>query len=273
LELQNKELYQGTTLRIYIFGETSPVMKKLLFVLLLSPIACAPSTEKSDAQKIIDQSITAYGGEAWDTIALAFKFRNHRYHLKRNQDQFIYVRTALEGEAPYTDSLWSDGRFLRYRNAAVVQLSDSLKKVYTASVNSVLYFIQIPYVLNDEAVLKEQLSDQTIKGKKYHTLKITFQQEGGGEDYQDEFRYWINKETSTVDYMAYTYFTDGGGTRFRSAFNQRNIGAIKVQDYLNLKPTEKFVPLDSLPKMYAANELQQLSIIENTEWELHPQIN
>ena len=244
-------------------------MKKLIFCVVLLLTGCSPSHEKSSAQKIVDASIEAYGGNAWDALHLEFKFRNHRYHLKRNQDRFIYVRTALEGEAPYTDSLWSDGRFLRYRNAAAVQLSDSLKKVYSASVNSVLYFVQIPHILNDAAVIKTQLPDQSINGKTYHSIKITFQQEGGGEDFQDEFRYWIDPKTFAIDYMAYNYLTDGGGTRFRVAYNQRTIGPIWVQDYRNLKPNGTFTPLDSLPKLFESGKLQQLSVIENTNWEIY----
>ena len=52
--------------------------------------------------------------------------------------------------------------------------------------------------------------------------------------------------------MAYNYLTDGGGTRFRVAYNQRTIGPIRVQDYRNLKPNATFTPLDSLPNFLKA---------------------
>ncbi len=244
-------------------------MKKLIFCVVLLLTGCAPSHEKSSAQKIVDASIEAYGGKAWEDLHLEFKFRKHNYHLYRKQNQFRYVRKALDSAAPYIDSLWSDGRFTRHQNQMLVQLSDSLKKVYSASVNSVLYFVQIPHILNDAAVIKTQLPDKSINGKTYHSIKVTFQQEGGGEDFQDEFRYWIDPKTYSIDYMAYNYLTDGGGTRFRVAYNQRTIGPIRVQDYRNLKPNATFTPLDSLPKLFESGKLQQLSVIENTHWEIY----
>ena len=244
-------------------------MKKLVFLVAVTLMSCSTSPEKSSAQKIIDSTIAAYGGKAWEDLHLKFKFRNHNYHLYRNQGQFRYVRKALDSAAPYIDSLWSDGRFTRHQNKVVVQLIDSLKKVYSSSVNSVLYFIQIPYVLNDAAVIKTQLPDQLINGKVYHSIKITFQQKGGGKDFEDEFRYWIDPKTFSIDYLAYNYLTDGGGTRFRVAYNQRDIGPIRVQDYRNLKPEKTFTPLDSLPKLFDRGKLQQLSVIENTQWEIY----
>lgn len=90
-------------------------MKKLIFCVVLLLTGCAPSHEKSSAQKIVDASIEAYGGTAWEDLHLEFKFRKHNYHLYRKQNQFRYVRKALDSAAPYIDSLWSDGRFTRHK--------------------------------------------------------------------------------------------------------------------------------------------------------------
>ena len=81
-------------------------------------------------------------------------------------------------------------------------------------------------------------------------LKVTFKEEGGGEDFQDEYRYWINQKNHEIDYLAYNYLTDGGGTRFRRAINKRKIVGIFFQDYVNYKPFQKFEQLDSLPSLF-----------------------
>ena len=38
---------------------------------------------------------------------------------------------------------------------------------------------------------------------------MTFKENGGGKDYQDEFRYWININNGQIDYLAYNYLTEG----------------------------------------------------------------
>jgi hypothetical protein len=54
---------------------------------------------------------------------------------------------------------------------------------------------------------------------------VTFGQDGG-KDFDDEFHYWINKQTHKVDYLAYSYRTNDGGVRFRTAFNTRVIDGL-----------------------------------------------
>jgi hypothetical protein len=86
---------------------------------------------------------------------------------------------------------------------------------------------------------------------------------GGGEDFQDEYRYWIDPESGHIDYLAYNYRTDGGGTRFRKAKNRRKKEGFVFQDYTNFKPEKKFTPLDSLPFLFEMGKLIEVSQIEN----------
>jgi hypothetical protein len=102
-----------------------------------------------------------------------------------------------------------------------------------------------------------------VNDKSYWSIKVTFQKDGGGEDFQDEYRYWINQETYEVDFLAYNYQTDGGGTRFRKAINRREIDGFLFQDYENYKPSKKFEPLDSLPVLFEQGYLKQVSLIRN----------
>jgi hypothetical protein len=47
------------------------------------------------------------------------------------------------------------------------------------------------------------IEETTIKDKQYDVVGVTFGQDGGGKDFDDEFHYWINKQTHKVDYLAY----------------------------------------------------------------------
>lgn len=237
-------------------------MRKYFFYLLSGLFfSCQIPSEKT-AQDWVDASLRYYGQNQWDAVAIHFRFRQHRYGLNRTSKGVIYTRETLA--SPHiTDSLFGTGRFVRYQDGLPKILSDSLQQVFAASVNSVLYFFQIPRVLNDPAVIKEQLPKTRIKGKSYHTLKVTFQQEGGGTDHEDEFRYWIDPKTFAIDYMAYRYLTDGGGVRFRVAKNRRQIEQAIFQDYSNFKPPSTQEKLDNLPQLFDSGKLIEVSQIEN----------
>ena len=151
----------------------------------------------------------------------------------------------------------------RFENDNLVVLQDSIRKLYSNSLNSVMYFFQLPRPFQDPAVNIELLNSVEIEGHFYWTLKITFDQEGGGDDFQDEFRYWISEKNYQIDYLAYNYLTDGGGTRFRKSKNLRKQQGFLFQDYINYKPEVKFQPLDSLPSFFEQGKLIELSQIEN----------
>ena len=76
--------------------------------------------------------------------------------------------------------------------------------------------------------------------------------------------YWVHSENYTVDYLAYSYATDGGGIRFREAYNPRKVNGIRFVDYRNYKPNTLTVALEDLDDWFQADSLQLLSTIENT---------
>ena len=227
----------------------------------LSTLSCLPPKEKT-AQDIVDASIQYYGQDQWDQVAINFQFRQHNYALNRKHKSVVYVRQSKK-QPVITDSLFNHKRLVRYQETQPSVLSDSLQQRYSASVNAVLYFFQLPRVLNDPAAIKERMANTTILGKTYHAVKVTFAQEGGGTDYEDEFRYWFDPETYAIDFMAYRYWTDGGGVRFRAAKNKRAMGQAIFQDYSNYKPATTDVSLDDLPALYASEQLIEVSQIEN----------
>ena len=58
--------------------------------------------------------------------------------------------------------------------------------------------------------------------------------------------YWFNKETFKPDYLAYDFHTDGGGVRFRKAYNERYVDGIRFVDYENYKPRDPKETLDNI---------------------------
>lgn len=148
----------------------------------------------------------------------------------------------------------------RFVNDINQNLAPSDQTKYSGGINSVIYFATLPNKLQDAAVNKTYRGTTSIKEIAYDILEITFDQEGGGKDYDDTYLYWINKENYLIDYLAYNYSVGKGGVRFRSAFNKRNVDGIIFQDYINFK-AKVGTPLRDLPKLYESEQLEKLSVI------------
>ena len=230
----------------------------ILAVALLVLITCADENNK--ANQLVSVAIEAAGGERFDRTMIEFEFRGRQYGYKKKDGHFEYVRMFYDSTDLVRDVLTNDG-FYREVNGERVAIPDTMAAKYTRSVNSVIYFALLPYGLNDAAVNKSYLGEKFINKVLYHKIKVTFDEEGGGEDHQDTFVYWINAETHQVDYLAYDYITDGGGQRFRKAYHERFVKGIRFVAYINYEPASS-IPLEDMDEALEKGELKELSRIE-----------
>ncbi|NNL79134.1 MAG: hypothetical protein HKO67_01475 [Flavobacteriaceae bacterium] len=219
-------------------------------------------TDQKDPQLIIDKAIKVSGGSNYDQFELEFDFRKRHYISKRDFGTFTYQRITSDSKGEIRDTYSSQEPFRRIINGVDVAVPDSLSQRIENSINSVNYFVLLPYGLNDEAVNKTYLGEVVIRGENYQKIKVTFSEEGGGDDFEDIFTYWIHSETNVVDYLAYQFFTNGGGLRFREAYNPRTINGIRFVDYNNYKPKSKGIDLTELDQAFEKGELELLSKIE-----------
>ncbi|MDH3698906.1 MAG: deoxyribose-phosphate aldolase [Flavobacteriaceae bacterium] len=233
---------------------------KTLVLIVLSFTLLIHCKEKPDAQKIVDHAIEASGGKMIAKCTIEFTFRDRSYKLHHEKEGRILSRKTMTDSGEILDRKLPGG-FERYFRDSLLVIPDSMARKYANSVNSVHYFAYLPSGLNDAAVNKEYLGTTLINGQSYYKIQITFDQEDGGEDFEDVFVYWFNQESGNPDYLAYVYHTDGGGMRFRAAQNPRRIGGIRFVDYENYKPKDKGVLLQSLDSLYETGELELLSVI------------
>ena len=234
----------------------------LIFALLLVNCKNEPKEKVFTADEIVNKSIDVSGGDRFENSDIHFEFRDFSYRAIRMNGKFSLMRIFKTGEDLIIDNLSNKG-FVRSINYEETKVEDSMAVKYTASVNSVHYFSVLPYGLNDKSVKKELLGEEQIKTKKYFKIKVTFAQEGGGEDFEDIFIYWIDKLSFKVDYLAYSYNEDDGiGMRFREAYNERYVNGLRFVDHNNYKANDKSIQLIDLGKLYEKNELKLLSKIE-----------
>lgn len=245
------------------------MINKLLICLVLVTLLSCVKNEKFIAQDIINKSIKISGGDKIALATIDFDFRDIHYTAIRENGNFKLGRNFIIKHDTIEDWLSNTG-FNRKINEAVIVVPDSMVPRYSASVNSVHYFSVLPFGLNDAAVNKELLGEVEVKGNSYFKIKVTFNEEGGGEDFEDIFMYFINKETFKLDFLAYSYAEDDGtGLRFREAYNERIIKGIRFVDYNNYKPKDEDVSLELIEQLFNADQLELLSKIELKKVKVH----
>ena len=238
------------------------MIKKIFFLLLFTSLIVNCKKELLDADVIVRKSIEVSGGNIIENATINFDFRNKHYKATRNKGQYQLERTFKDSTDIITDIL-SNGGFQRFINNKPFEVSDDKEVSYSASVNSVHYFSVLPFGLDNSSVKRAYLGQTEVKEKDYYKIKITFNEDGGGEDFEDVFIYWINTETFKVDYLAYSYEENSGiGLRFREAYNERVINGIRFVDYNNYKPKDEGLVLEILDLKFKNDELELLSKIE-----------
>lgn len=236
-------------------------MRFIYFLTLALFISCKSNNNNNlTAQEIIDKSIYASGAQKVASSEISFQFRDKNYKAIRKNGLFKLLR-SFKKDSVFIDEFISNTSYQRLINKKPTKVVDSMITNYSNSINSVHYFSVLPFGLNDKAVRKKLLPSNTINGVPYYKVEITFDENGGGEDFNDVFIYWINQETFFIDYLAYAYETNGGGKRFRALKEQHFVKGIRFIDYYNYKPFAESTPLIELDKSFEKNKLEMVSEI------------
>ncbi len=233
------------------------------FFLVVVFVFCSSSivSTQFSAQEIVDKAIETAGGSRYDNASIHFTFRGKKYRSKRSEGAYALERFVDSPKGVMHDVVSNSG-LNRTLDNCQISVADSLISKISDGVNSVHYFANLPYGLNAPSVHKELVGESKIKEATYYKIKVTFDQEGGGTDFEDEFLYWIHKENFTIDYLAYKYAVNGGGIRFREAYNPRIIDGIRFVDYNNYKTDDLETSLFSLDELFESRKLKLLSKIE-----------
>jgi hypothetical protein len=252
-----------------------PVLAALALLTGCQSADDAPAPDPPSAAAVVDSAVAAHGGTVLDRAVVQFRFRGDRYRIRQADGRFHFRRTYTDSlERTVHDGLTNDGPY-RVVDGDTVALSDAERRAVRTTVNSVSYFALLPHPLQDPAVQPSYSGRDTIDGVPYHRLRVTFQQEGGGQDWEDVFFYWFRTDSYAMDYLAYAYGlgseeTDPG-TRFREAYNVRRVNGARFADYRNytadtLRPTQ----MAQYPTLRAQDALELVSRIEVDSVQVRP---
>lgn len=229
-----------------------------VFSLLLS---CKSSKkDQFNVQQIIDASMIASGVYNVSNATICFEFREKAYKASRKSGVFQLERTSFLAHDTIQDIVSNSG-FKRLINNYPVEISDSLKTIYSNALNSVHYFAVLPFGLNDAAVQKKLLPNVLLNKKTYYKIEVRFNEQGGGSDFEDVFVYWIDAQTYLISYLAYSFHVNGGGLRFRSVKSSQIIKGIRFVDYDNYSPVNEEIALVDLDVAFEKNQLKKISEI------------
>lgn len=242
--------------------------------LLLATGGCAAPEEPPSAAAVIDSARAAHGASVLSQAEVTFNFRGDAYRLRQAQGRFHYRRVYTDSLGrSVVDGLTNDGLY-RVVAGDTVSLSSSEQSTVETTVNSVAYFALLPAPLGDPAVQPTYSGRDTIDGTTYHRVRVTFQREGGGQDWQDVFLYWFRTDTYAMDYLSYAYGqgpNEEAGTRFREAYNVRRLSGVRMADYRNY--TADTLTVDQMteyPNLLDDDALALVSTIEIDSVQVRP---
>lgn len=223
----------------------------------LSALGCA----KNNPDDIIRNTIDRYGGEKFKNSIIEFDFRGNHFVIYRKSGKYEYTKIGKDSTGKIIEEKLTASGYTRKINGEPIDLSEKKKNALANSLNSVIYFALLPYPLADKAVLAKIDGTAEIKGRKYYRLRVNFKQEGGGDDYQDKYLYWIDTEDYSMDYFAYSFEVNGGGSRFREVTNERKINGIILTDHINYKIGKEISDLTEYESEFNNGKLIKVSEI------------
>lgn len=220
------------------------------------------ATPISKAQQIVDQAIQKHGAHLLSHSIVEFDFRGKAFKASLKGSAYQFERSFSDKSGKQIKDVLNNEEFYREENGQKISLTDKQKAGWSGSVNSVHYFVQLPLRLNDPAVIKKFVGEAMIKGEKYDKVEVRFKEEGGGRDHEDVYLYWFNQNTHTMDYLAYNFLVNGGGARFREAYNVRIVDGIRFADYINYKPKTDNRNVTEFDQLFEQDGLEELSRID-----------
>ena len=236
--------------------------------LLFLFVSC--SDQLTPAADLIDRSQEYHGQQVYETSKVLFIYRDKAYVQVPTSRGMDMYRTYTDTAGVQVRDIIRDNRLLRTENGQGTRMVDSVQQSIKSSINSVFYFNALPFKLDDQAVIAETLPRESIHGIYYDRVLVHFDEEGGGEDHEDVFLFWLHPDTGAMDYLAYSYCELDCGLRFRESVNRRIINGLVVQDYKNYTPEDATISIEQLGQRFADGELELLSMIENKAVQVIP---
>lgn len=227
-----------------------------------------PLPGTSERLDIVDRAIEFHGGALFEQsrVRLTVASRSGSFDVDSmaDGDRFEQRIRASNG---------SDEREYRRDNTALevtedgqpMEMDETERARAESYVNQRMYFLFLPYKLNDPGTYKEDQGLEEWNGRQLHRVRVTFEPDtSDGAD--SAYVYWFDPETARLEQFAYDY-SGGTGLRFRVLTNYRRIGGLLFYDAENygLNTPDGGLSVDDINPAYVEDELPLVSQIEHRD--------
>lgn len=234
-----------------------------IFLVLFLAISCGQKRVNDEkAAKIVESCIEVHGGENYKDLDVSFDYRKFRVHLKHEGAHFQYERTTKDSLGNEVHDILNNDGFTRKINDEKQNLPAAESGKFKEGLNAIAYFVLLPYKLSEPAVNLKYLGETTFENNTYEKIYVTFNKEDGGKDHQDEFCYWINKDSHTMDYLSYA----NGGPRLRKVTKRQKVDGVIFQDYDNYEILDTTISTSEYDKAFIEGKAKLLSTIEQVNY-------
>ncbi|GJQ62331.1 MAG: hypothetical protein SCALA702_13840 [Melioribacteraceae bacterium] len=236
-------------------------MKNITLFLTLIVILISSCTKQETAETILKKSVEAHGGDLYQNSIITYNFRDQNYKLTMDGWKFSYERSFSDSTgSEIIEGMDNKGAY-KSLNGVKQDISEDETARLKYSINAARYFNVLPLQLINKAVVPKLLGEATIDEQYYYELEITFRKEGGGEDYQDRYILWIEKEDHLLEYFAYYYHVNGGGSRFREMVNTRKVGGLILSDQINYTSESIDRNIEDYKTKFVSGDIKKVSEI------------
>lgn len=227
-----------------------------------------PPPGTSERLDIVDRAIEYHGGELFEQsrVRLTVASRSGSFDVDSTTDGDRFEYLIRESNASDARQYRRDNTMLEVTESGEPMAMDEVAQVRAESyVNQRMYFLFLPYKLNDPGTYKEDQGLEEWNGRPLHRVRVTFEPDtsAGAES---AYVYWFDPETARLEQFAYDY-SGGTGLRFRVLTNYRRIGGLLFYDADNygLNTPDGGLTVDDISPAYVEDELPLVSQIEHRD--------
>lgn len=241
-----------------------PIYALMLCLMAAQSVAFAgEGQDTGSGTEIVERAIAHHGGERYRNSRTRFELcsKSGCYDVSAAVDGGFYeyrvkgpVREGVREVVVSNDRVlyWHDGQAMKVTPENEVALRDW--------VMGRVYFSFLPYRLDDDSVVQEDLGLETWNGRELHKVKVTFIP-GSSTDADDEFLYWFDPQTARLEQFAYSFVGSPGGLRFRRLYNFRRIGGLLFCDQENWGATGDELRVEQIDSDFLTS-MERISTVE-----------
>lgn len=231
----------------------------------LGEAAAVAVAEKVEHLELVDRAIAVHGGDRVENanVRLTVTSKSGSFDIATLRSGEGFEHRIVESKnGVETVHRQTNGAMEKTENGAAIPIPEGEMARVHSYVNQRMYFLFLPYKLNDAGTYKEDLGLETWDGRELHKVRVSFQPGTSAGD-ESEYMYWFEPESGRLAQFAYDY-TGGTGLRFRKLFNYRDEGGIIFYDAENygLNTRSGGLSVNLITPEYAEQELPLVSTIQ-----------